>query len=60
VADCNDFVDNPVNCTYCGEHTLNGTEGQQAIVCEACGSTICESCNDPNSDSDKDSGLGEE
>jgi hypothetical protein len=53
VADCNDFVDNPVNFTFCGEHALNGTEGKQAIVCETYASTICESCYDSNSDPNK-------
>ena len=60
MADCDDFIDNPVACTICTEVALDGREGNQAIVCAACGSTICENCNDPNSDSDKDSGLGEE
>lgn len=60
VADCDDFAESPVNCTYCENTCLNGTEGQTAIICEACGAGICEDCNAPNSDSDYDSGLGEE
>ncbi len=60
VADDESFRENPVPCTFCGTPALNGTPFQQAIVCDNCGSTICENCNDPNSDSDKDSGIGEE
>jgi len=50
VTDCNDFANSQVNCSYCDEPALNGTEGQQAILCHDCGATICENCNAPNSD----------
>jgi hypothetical protein len=53
------FVDSPLNCNFCDGPALNGTEGQQAIVCERCGAAICENCNAPNSDSDNDSGFDE-
>jgi hypothetical protein len=54
IADCSDFVDNPVDCSYCDKPALNVTEGQQAISCHDCGVTICETCNEPNYDSGKD------
>jgi hypothetical protein len=60
LADSSDFKDNPVPCTYCDRPALNGTEFQSAVVCEGCGATICETCNEPNADSDNDSGIGEE
>lgn len=60
VADCADFANSPVNCNFCDQVALNGSEGVSAVVCGGCGVTICEDCNAPNSDSDKDSGLGEE
>jgi hypothetical protein len=60
VADSTEFREEPVPCTFCGNNALDGTPFKQAIVCHGCGATICEGCNDPNSDSDKDSGIGEE
>ena len=52
MADNSDYANNAVNCTYCERPALNGTPGQSAIVCETCGATICETCNEPNQDSD--------
>jgi hypothetical protein len=60
VADCDDYYNHPVNCNFCDGPALNGTEGQSAIICDGCGAAICENCNAPNSDSDNDSGFGEE
>ena len=50
MADCDEFGKSPVNCNYCDEPALNGTEGQIAIVCGDCGAAICERCNAPNQD----------
>ena len=47
IADNADFANHPLMCTYCDKQALNGTPLQQAIVCHACGATICENCNDP-------------
>ena len=60
VTDCVDFKDNPVACSNCPENALDGTPFNQAIYCQNCGTIICENCNAPNSDSDKDSGIGSE
>jgi len=60
MADCAEYEDNPTKCNFCDNNALDGTEGQSAIICNRCGCAICEDCNAPNSDSDKDSGIGEE
>ena len=60
VSDGPGFRDNPARCDFCDAPTLDGTDGKTAIRCTGCGCTICEICNAPNSDPEKDSGIGEE
>lgn len=60
VADSSEFAESPLKCDFCDNNALDGTPLRQATVCEACGAAICENCNAYNSDSDKDSGIGEE
>jgi formate hydrogenlyase subunit 3/multisubunit Na+/H+ antiporter MnhD subunit len=54
-----DQANNPIPCSFCSRNALDGPL-QEAIYCQACGTVICQECNAPNSDSENDSGIGEE
>ena len=53
----------PIPCGFDsgnGPHLAISRPYDQAILCQNCHVMICRDCNDPNSDSDKDSGFGSE
>ena len=60
IADCDDFAKNPLPCSFCDNNALDGSELKRAFVCDKCGATICDDFNVYNSNSDKDSDIGEE
>jgi hypothetical protein len=43
-----------------GPHLAISRPYDEAILCQRCGAVICVNCNDPNSDSEKDSGFSSE